>query len=539
MSDTNQVPIIPAPFKDPLVDSNGNLTKTWTRFFQSINVSSSEVAKIVENLGVVSNLDPTLITALTTESLIFAIKLNITCSSLPENAVIEVWESDSQDRSHASLIAETAVPYYVRTSLPLITTKYYWVRIKDIQGGLGPYFPADQYSGIVGTTSRDPSMYLDLLTDSIGKSQLTAELITPIEALPESVMELVLTGDTARTENRIATLIAEEILGQDGTTLIGGKIYDERLVRVSAEGAIASSVSSLSSTVGGHTTSISTNASAISTVDGNLRAQYVLKLNVNSRVAGFGLALSDNDPSEFIILADKFSIVSPSDNGKVTVPFTVGNIGGVSTVGVNGNMIIDGSVLARNIAASAITADKVGTNEIIANVANIKDALITGAKIANATIANANIVDATIENGKIANATIETGKIKDLQVTTIKIADQAVTIPLSVYASNTVALGTKTWDSVLSLAITSTGAPTMVLGFGIFYYRNGYDAGIKITRDSTDISYYFAVDSAGCFALTIADTPGAGNHTYYLKMYEDVAGQYAFTRSLLILETKK
>jgi predicted phage tail protein len=137
------------------------------------------------------------------------------------------------------------------------------------------------------------------------------------------------------------------------------------------------------------------------TVDdvGDVKAQYTVKLNVNNRVAGFGLMLSEDTPSEFVVVAEKFQVVDNSDALNPKQVFTIGNINGVSAVGINGDLIIDGSILARNI----------GANEIIANSANIKDAVITNAKIANATIEGAKIKDATITSAKIG--TIEASKI--------------------------------------------------------------------------------------------------------------------------------
>lgn len=109
-------------------------------------------------------------------------------------------------------------------------------------------------------------------------------------------------------------------------------------------------------------------------IDG-LTAQYTVKLNVNNRVAGFGLMLSEDTPSEFCIVAEKFKVIDNSDVLDPKQVFTIGNINGNSAVGINGDLIIDGSILARNI----------GANEVIANSANIKDAIITSAKISSLT----------------------------------------------------------------------------------------------------------------------------------------------------------
>lgn len=114
----------------------------------------------------------------------------------------------------------------------------------------------------------------------------------------------------------------------------------------------------------------STLSAAVDDVDG-VKAQYTVKLNANNRVAGFGLMLSEDAPSEFTIVAEKFKVIDNADALDPKQVFTVGTINGVSGVGISGDLIVDGSILARNI----------GANEIIANTANIKDAVITDAKI--------------------------------------------------------------------------------------------------------------------------------------------------------------
>lgn len=81
--------------------------------------------------------------------------------------------------------------------------------------------------------------------------------------------------------------------------------------------------------------------------------EWTLKMNANGRVAGVGLMM-DSDSSEFIILADKFQVVTPSDTGDPVQVFTVGNIAGNPAVGIDGDLIIDGSILARSIATGQL-----------------------------------------------------------------------------------------------------------------------------------------------------------------------------------------
>lgn len=145
----------------------------------------------------------------------------------------------------------------------------------------------------------------------------------------------------------------------------------------------------------GETLRIAAAETAIGVIDDDvdgLKAEYTVKLNANGRVAGIGLMLAESGFSEFAILANKFQVINPSAEGQTpAVPFIVSSVGGSSQVGINGNLIVDGSILAAGI----------GANEIITNTANIKDAIITGAKIVNAAIDTAQIKDLAVTNAKI------------------------------------------------------------------------------------------------------------------------------------------
>lgn len=64
------------------------------------------------------------------------------------------------------------------------------------------------------------------------------------------------------------------------------------------------------------------------------------------------------------IVADSFRIIEPKiglTEGKTV--FATGNIDGFPTVGINGNLIVDGTVLSRMIATGAVSADKVSTTD--------------------------------------------------------------------------------------------------------------------------------------------------------------------------------
>jgi len=81
-----------------------------------------------------------------------------------------------------------------------------------------------------------------------------------------------------------------------------------------------------------------------------------LKLNSTGTV-GPGIAIGWTDytqsRSNITMLTDTFRIAKPDGTGSKNV-FTVGEIEGVSTVGISGDMVIDGTLLARHIAADQL-----------------------------------------------------------------------------------------------------------------------------------------------------------------------------------------
>lgn len=90
------------------------------------------------------------------------------------------------------------------------------------------------------------------------------------------------------------------------------------------DGAIASEIKTVTTSVGSNTTTIQQQTQSINGLNG----QYTVKIDTNGAVAGFGLAnsgtSSGNITSEFIVNADRFAIMrGGSDTTAATVPFSV------------------------------------------------------------------------------------------------------------------------------------------------------------------------------------------------------------------------
>jgi hypothetical protein len=111
---------------------------------------------------------------------------------------------------------------------------------------------------------------------------------------------------------------------------------------------------------------IRTQAASIFTIEetiDEINGKWSLSVNENGRVTGAITLDGSQTESEFSVLANKFIVVHPSVDGTTIQAFIVGPVAGVPTIGVNGNLIVDGTILARHLnvgSLSAITAN-VGT----------------------------------------------------------------------------------------------------------------------------------------------------------------------------------
>jgi hypothetical protein len=110
-----------------------------------------------------------------------------------------------------------------------------------------------------------------------------------------------------------------------------------------------------------------------------LRNEKIIKVNANGYIAGIGIAVVDNESGQptgqVVILADKFAIVTPGNDPDEApkVPFIVGQVGNQSTVGINGQLVVNGTILGQAIVAGTITADLLTVGQLSAISADMGD----------------------------------------------------------------------------------------------------------------------------------------------------------------------
>lgn len=126
--------------------------------------------------------------------------------------------------------------------------------------------------------------------------------------------------------------------------------------------AVTERITTLQTSVNGNTAAVQTHARSIN----GLEAQYTVKVDVNGRVAGYGLATTPKNgtpESKFIVNADRFGVGS---TGKADVfPFTVDTQ--KNRVGVNGELVVNGKAIVDNLNAGTIHGDKIAANTLNAN----------------------------------------------------------------------------------------------------------------------------------------------------------------------------
>jgi hypothetical protein len=242
-----------------------------------------------------------------------------------------------------------------------------------------------------------------------------------------------------------------------------------------------------------NTVAIQTEATTRANADNSLFAQYTVKVDLNGRVSGFGLASTLNNAtpfSEFTIIADRFSVVSPTNPGETpTVPFVIGQVNGQQVVAISNALIQD----------AAITNAKIG---LLA---------VDTAQIANSAIKEAKIDNLAVTEAKIGNLAVGSTKIKDGAITTTKIFAGAVTadkIDASAVTADKISAGAVTASKV---SVTDLSSISANLG--------------TITGGSLNIANKFSVDSSGNVQIRNAATGARLEVTNSVINVYDTSGQ--------------
>ena len=203
------------------------------------------------------------------------------------------------------------------------------------------------YNSLSSTVSTNSTNIATAQSDIVTLTTDTSANATAITNLTSTVNSNTSAISTEQTTRANAdTALAADITSL--TSTVNGNtasISSEATTRANADTALAADITSLTSTVNGNTASITTNATAITDINDNASASYVLQLNANGKVAQMVLESNADSgtgaTSTIAFLADTFKI--DNDAGSSVSPFVVSG----------------GSVLIDNATINNLSADKI------------------------------------------------------------------------------------------------------------------------------------------------------------------------------------
>ncbi|WP_252959405.1 host specificity protein J [Pseudomonas simiae] len=129
---------------------------------------------------------PPAVSFLTTTSELFGIGIKWGFPTGAEDTQrTELWYGPANDLGAATKLADLAYPQadYRMQSLLAGATLFFWARLVDRTGNVGPFYPV--VDGVVGQASSDAGPILGMLAGKISKTELGQDLLSDIEKIPD------------------------------------------------------------------------------------------------------------------------------------------------------------------------------------------------------------------------------------------------------------------------------------------------------------------------------------------------------------------
>jgi len=313
------------------------------------------------------------------------------------------------------------------------------------------------YNSLSSTVSTNTTNIATAQGDIVTLTTDTSANATAITNLTSTVNS----NTSAITSEASTRASADSALASDITSLTStvnsntSAISSEATTRANADTALASDITSLTSTVNGNTASITTNATAITDINDNASASYVLQLNANGKVAQMVLNSNADSgtgaTSTIAFLADTFKI--DNDAGSSVSPFVVSG----------------GSVLIDNARINNLSADKI---------------LIDGVTLDTDGSGNLIIKSGGVDTTQIADNAVNNDKIDSISATKIT-ADQLDSARINVGTLNVEHFGDVSADIKSHLA-TETFVPLEV--FGSVFQRGSTNFTVNTNTTGTYLS---------------------------------------------------
>lgn len=226
-----------------------------------------------------------------------------------KNVSSEIWYARENNRAAATKLATVAYPQttYTLAGVSVTDAFYFWVRIVDNAGNTGEFSAA-----VAGRSDPDPAPILAQMRGRITQDELSRDLFALVNQ-PKGL------GEADRRA------ISEQVKQEVKTLKIDTAVVTEV-------------------------------KKVVSDLEGNMKSLYSLQTQAfgNGRRAISGIAVgADSKTAEghIMMMADKVMFVDPNSN-QIVPAMVVDVKNGRSTLGLNGDLIADGTIHGRHIAAS-------------------------------------------------------------------------------------------------------------------------------------------------------------------------------------------
>ena len=162
---------------------------------------------------------PPAVSFLTTTSELFGISIKWGFPPGAEDTQrTELWYGPANDLSVATKLADLAHPQadYRMQSLLAGATLFFWARLVDRTGNVGPFYPVG--NGVMGQASSDAAPVLELIKGQVGRTELGQDIIGEIDKIPGLQDQITALGGL-KGYNKDATYLKGQMVVE------GGRIY--------------------------------------------------------------------------------------------------------------------------------------------------------------------------------------------------------------------------------------------------------------------------------------------------------------------------
>ncbi|CAI8800530.1 Host specificity protein [Pseudomonas sp. IT-P74] len=154
------------------------------RAVSAFDISSIWRNSILTNLKGKAGLPPA-VSSLTATSLLFGIRLKWGFPAGAEDTQrTELWYGPVNNLAVATKLADLAYPQsdYTMQSLLAGTSFFFWARLVDRIGNLGPFYPV--VNGVLGQSSSNAAPILEMIKGQITETELGQDLLSEIDKIP-------------------------------------------------------------------------------------------------------------------------------------------------------------------------------------------------------------------------------------------------------------------------------------------------------------------------------------------------------------------